>query len=154
MREMLFKIFLRERGTDIFEVRSSAGEYLAAGITALIPGSGFGGAFARNIVTEGIVSIERHIKGESNDLTKSAIKVAFGTGTDMIMENVINETTKYVSSKMPKNYSSYAGVQYKKNPSITPVQIRQSMSRSIRWGNRISKGVVIVFNLLRSVLPW
>ena len=152
--DVVQNLFEGKRGTDIFEVRSSAGEYLAAGITALIPGSGFGGAFARNIVTEGIVSIERHIKGESNDLTKSAIKVAFGTGTDMIMENVINETTKYVSSKMPKNYSSYAGVQYKKNPSITPVQIRQSMSRSIRWGNRISKGVVIVFNLLRSVLPW
>ena len=55
---------------------------------------------------------------------------------------------------MPGNYSSYAGQQYKKNPGITQQQIRQSMSRSVRWGTGISNCFNFIANAVRSALPW
>ena len=105
-------------------------------------------------MTEGIVSMERHIKGQSNSLAESVTRVALGTVVDTSVEKVTSTASKYVSSKLPKNYSSYAGQQYKKKPKITQQQIRQNMSRSIRWGTRISNCINFICNVFRSVLPW
>ena len=70
------------------------------------------------------------------------------------MEKVTSSVTKHIESKMPRNYSSYAGQQYKKKPRITQKQIRQNMSRSVRWGTRISNCFIFIANAVRSVFPW
>lgn len=64
--DVLSNLLERKTGADIFKPSSSIGDYVAAGLTALIPGSGIGEALDRNVVTEGILSIERRIKKESN----------------------------------------------------------------------------------------
>lgn len=94
------------------------------------------------------------IIGQSNSLAQSAKRVAFGTAIDTGMKKVTSSVTKYIESKMPGNYSSYAGQQYKKNPGITQQQIRQSMSRSVRWGTGISNCFNFIANAVRSALPW
>ena len=77
-----------ERGQDIFKMTSSKGEYLAAMTTAFIPGSGIRAALVRNIVSEAIVSVERHITGEGNSLQLSIKKVFIGTAIDTGVEAV------------------------------------------------------------------
>lgn len=88
----------------------------------LIPGSGIGGALVRNAVTEGILSIERRIKKESNSALLSITKIAVGTVVDAGMEKLTDRVTKHIRSKGPKNYSSYMGQARKKNPKITREQ--------------------------------
>lgn len=154
MGDVLGNLLAGKTGTDIFTPTSSLGEYVAAGVTAVIPGVGLSGSLIRNVVTEGIVSVERHIKGQSNSLAESVTRVALGTVVDTSVEKVTSTASKYVSSKLPKNYSSYAGQQYKKKTKITQQQIRRNMSRSIRWGTRISNCINFICNVFRSVLPW
>lgn len=88
-------------------------------MTVLIPGSGLGGAFVRNIAAEGIASLERQIKWEENNLGKSIVKVAFGAAIDSSVEIITESISKHISLKMPQNYSSYARKAYMKNPKIT-----------------------------------
>ena len=152
--DVLSNFLAGKTGIDMFTPTSSIGEYIAAGVTALIPGSGIAGSLVRNITSEAIVSVERHIKGSSNNLAQSAKRVAFGTVIDTGMEKVTSSVTKHIESKLPRNYSSYAEQQYKKNPGITQQQIRQNMCRSVRWGNRISNCFNFIANVIRSVLPW
>ena len=152
--DVIRNILEGKKGADIFKPTSTIGEYIAAGLTALIPGTGIGAALVRNILTEGIVSAERAIIGEKNCLIRSISKVTVGTLTYVAVEKVANAVTKYISSKTPANYSSYAGKQYKKNPIITPQKIRRKMARSIRWGNRLSGSTKFLLNSVRSALPW
>jgi len=152
--DVIGNLLAGKTGVDIFIPTSSIGEYVAAGVTALIPGSGIVGSLIRNVATEAIVSVERHIKGQSNSFAKSATRVVFGTVIDAGMEKVTNRVTKYIESKMPRNYSSYAGKQYKKNSRITQQEIRQNMSRAVRWGNRISNSFGFVIGAIRGTLPW
>ncbi len=90
-----------KKGIDILRPSSSIGEYVAAGVTALIPGSGLGGAFVRNIAAEEIVRIERRIKGEENNIGKSIVKVAFGAAIDSSVEIITESISKHISLKMP-----------------------------------------------------
>ena len=141
-------------GAEIFSFRSTAGEYIAAGMTALIPGAGLARALVRNVATEVIVSVERHINGEKNSLVSSVGSIAFGTVADTGIEKVASGVKKYVSSKTPKNYSSYANQKYKKNPNISRQQIQTGAARSIRWGRRIgnalSSGVNFIMNAFKN----
>ena len=143
-----------KKGIDILRPSSSIGEYVAAGVTALIPGSGLGGAFARNIVAEGIASLERQIKGEENNFGKSIVKVAFGAAIDSSVEIIKESISKHISLKMPQNYSSYARKAYMKNPKITQQEIRKNMSRCIRWGNRLAGFLGFAVDSFRSAMPW
>lgn len=140
-------------GTDILRPTSSLGEYVAAGVTALIPGSGLKAAFARNIVTEGIVSVEKHIKKDEVSLEKSIYNVVIGTFVDSAVEKATSKLVNDIESRVPQNYSTYAGAQYKANPLITKEEIIVKMRRSIRWNRRISKGVEFLINVIRSALP-
>ena len=142
-----------KKGIDILRPSSSIGEYVAAGVTALIPGSGLGGAFVRNIAAEGIASLERQIKGEENNLGKSIVKVAFGTAIDSSVEIITESISKHISLKMPQNYSSYARKAYMKNPKITQQKIRKNMSRCIRWGNRLAGFLGFAVDSFRSAMP-
>lgn len=150
--DVLLNIAEGATGISIFSFRSSPGEYIAAGLTTLIPGSGLGGALVRNIATEGIVSAERYLNGESNSLSGSIGKIALGTVVDTEMKKVASGVSSYINSKTPKNYSSYAGQQYKKNPDITQQQIRENMSRAKRWGNRLSSCFSFVIDVVKSAV--
>lgn len=144
-----------KKGVDIFKPTSTIGEYISAGVTALIPGSGRGAAFLRNCVSEGIKTVEKYINNsKKRTFIESALMIALGTATDVKVEKLIKKTQKYIRSKGPKNYSSYAGKQYKKNPRMTKKEIEEKMAHSVRWGNRLSNGVEFVMSSMRGAMPW
>lgn len=115
----------------------------------LIPGSGIGGALVRNAVTEGILSIERRIKKESNSALLSITKIAVGTVVDAGMEKLTDRVTKHIRSKGPKNYSSYMGQARKKNPKITREQAEKKITRAVRWVNRLSNCFEFIINVAK-----
>ena len=141
-------------GWDILKPTSSIGEYVAAGVTALIPGSGFGAALARNTVTEGIKSVEKVIRGEEVNIGQSAVNIVVSSAVDVIGEKVTAKVEQALDNLSPRNYSSYAGKQYKKNPGITQSKIRKKMRRVIQTV-QIAKAVTSTgINITRSLLPY
>lgn len=108
----------------------------------------------RNITAEAIVSGERYVTGKDNNLKSSVIKVTCGTAIDTGVEAVASRATKYVDRKISKTYSQKAKTMRKKNPNVSTTKIRKSAQRSVRWGNRLAKGINFVINSIRSALPW
>ena len=133
---------------------SSIGEYISAGVTALIPGAGLGGALVRNIVTEGITTIEDLILGNEVDVLDSVLNIGVGTVLDANFEKISDKAVDFIGSKMPKNYSSFAYTARKSNSNLTKEQIYRSMQRSIRFNRATSKAVSISFDIARSCLPY
>lgn len=143
-----------KKGIDIFQPKSTAGEYIAAGVTSLIPGSGIGASFARNVVAEGIVCIETHMKEKKNNIKKSVINIVSGTMVDLAVEKVSDKIVTYIASKSPKNYSSYAQKAYTKSPGINKQKIYTKMRRATRWNQRIQNVVSFVTDVLGNVISW
>ena len=141
-------------GVDIFKPTSSVGEYIAAGATALIPGAGLGGALVRNVAAEGITVIEDAILGNEVNVVDSVINIGLGTVLDVGFEKASDKASDLITSKMPKNYSSYAHVARQSNSSLTREQIYRSMQRSIRSKRVASKAIAVSFDVVRSALPY
>lgn len=120
----------------------------------MIPGTGLGGALVRNIVAEGITVIEDSNLGDEVNVVNSMINVVRGTVLDAGFEKVSDKAADFISSKMPRNYSSYAHVARQKNPNLTREQIYRSMQRSIRFNRVASKAVSIGLDIVRSIFPY
>ena len=152
--DVIGNIISGKKGVDIFIPTSSVGDYIAAGVTALIPGSGIGGALVRNIVAEGIKSTEAIIKGNGVSLTASIKNVAFGTLLDAGFEKVTDKALNAIKSKTPVNYSSYAGKVRTKLPNMTKAQIEIKMRRAIRMNRIVSDVFSFAMDIGRTVLPY
>ena len=139
-------------GVEIFWPTSSPGEYIAAGVTALIPGTGFAGAFIRNAVTEGIKAIEKKLKGQEVDWVESIVNIGTGTIADTVFEKASNSITDFITSKSPQNYSSYAHEVRQSRPTRTQVQIYNSMRRSIRFNKVARKAASISVGIVQAAL--
>ncbi len=147
--DVIGNVVAGKTGADIFKPTSSVGKYIAAGVTAVIPGS----SFTKNIVAEGIAIAEKAIKGEQINLKSSLKNVITATITDKVFDRVNTKVTNYIMSKNSKTYSRYAGEQYKKYPGITQQQIRKKASRIYTWRERITSSAEFVLGSLRSALP-
>ena len=141
-------------GLDILKPTSSVGEYVAASVTALIPGSGFGGALVRNVVTESIIVIEDTILGDEVNVVDSMVNIAAGTVLDVGFEKLSDTASDIISKKTPQNYSSYAHKARQANPEMSKTQITDSMQRSIRHYRRLSKAIAIGLDVGRTCLPY
>ena len=144
----------KKTGWEILKPTSSPGEYIAAGVTALIPGKGMVGAFVRNVVTEGIKVAENLHNGNGIDWCESALNIGLGTVFDAAFEKVADKVGAYIDSKMPRNYSSYAGAFYDKNPNATREQVLSSMQRAIRTNRYIADVISTGIDVVRSCLPY
>ena len=152
--DVIGNILNGKSGIDILKPTSTVGEYAAAGVTSLIPGSGLGSTIVRNVVSEGIVSLERHVKGESNSLGTSLGRIAIGSILDVGFDRVAAKAKNFVSSKAPRNYSSYAGKQYKLHPGISQQKVVQKLRRIVKVEKSVKKGIDFIFSAARNALSW
>ena len=140
-----------ETGWDVLKPTSSIGEYVSAGVTALIPGSGITSALTRSVVSEGIQSVEREIKGEENNLEQSIVSIAKNT----VLDFGFSKASDWVDSKIhklePRNYSSYAGTVRKKNPTATRVQITRKMIIRTTSVRALKKTSSFTFSTLNTI---
>lgn len=140
-----------ETGWDILKPTSSIGEYVSAGVTALIPGSGITSALTRSVVSEGIQSVERKIKGEENNLGQSIVSIAKST----VLDFGFSKASDWVDSKIhklePRNYSSYAGTVRKKNPTATRAQITRKMKIRTTSVRALKKTSSFTFSTLNTI---
>ena len=116
-----------KHGWDILKPTSSVGEYVASGVTNLIPGASH---LTKNLISEGICMVEKKIKGQDVDIKKSAMKVIGNTLFDCATDKVSGAITNYVSSKSPRNYSQYAHKLRQTSPELTRQEISQRLRRT------------------------
>lgn len=141
-------------GIDVFMPTSSLGDYIAAGVTALIPGTGIGAAFVRNIASEGISIIEDAIVGNEINLANSVTNIGLGTVLDVGFEKVTDKVVDFIGSKEPINYSSYAHKVCTNKSNMSREQILVSMRRSIRINRALSEVTEVAFGFGRACLPY
>lgn len=113
---------------NIFVPTSSPGEYIAAGITAIIPGSVPGSTIIKNVITEGIRYIERNINGDEVSLAASAANVMLNSVVDSKFEKLIGKIGDKLESLIPSTSSSFAGRFRKIFPDATKAEIYEEMA--------------------------
>ncbi len=114
----------------MFKPSSSIGDYISAGLTALIPGNKLVSSIARATVSSAISTFEYTIKNNKRLPLKKIIKKLFqNVALDICCSVISSAFAKKLSSLKPKNYSQFAHSKYLKNAKITPDQIRKSMKR-------------------------
>ena len=150
--DVLGNIISGKSGVDLILPTSSIGEYVAAGVTELIPGNGILNSLASNIVIESILSAERYIKGHENNFNSSVISVAEGVVTDCVVGTLVENLQKITEPFMPTNYSEFAHKQYQKNPHITQSKIKAKMRKRINLCNAINEAMDVSINILISAL--
>ena len=146
--DVIANVIAGETGWGIFIPTSTMGEYVAAGVTSLIPGSGLVGALARNIATEVIIIAEQVILNQEVNVAESVKNVGVGTVLDASFEWVADKAVNYINSTIPQNYSSYAHTVRQSDPSLTQQQIYHSMQRSIRVKRIAAKTTGIGFGII------
>ena len=150
--DVIGNLMAGKTGKDIFIPTSSIGDYVAAGVTALIPGAGLAGALMRSVVSTGIYGLEKYIKYGELTITDFLEKFATDFILDIGISTALSGVNQIIDSKLPKNYSSYAGEQYKKNAQITARQISKKMANSYKIGRGATMILEFVFNTYANVI--
>ena len=126
-------------GWDILKPTSSIGEYVASGVSAMIPGTKLISSIARSAVSTAITSGEKLVKTGKIDTLQMAESFGKNLLFDVGASKISNYVEKKVREKMPRNYSSYAHIQRQKNASLTKPEIESLMQRTQRIGDRVKK---------------
>ncbi len=141
-----------ETGINVLIPTSSLGEYVAAGVTALIPGSGWAGSLTRNIVTEGIKAFEIVVSGGKLDVVDSLENLLYGSILDYGFGKISDKVVELINFNIPQNYSSYAHKKRISNPNISQEEIYLSMQRSIRFRKTVSKAFSVAIDAFETIL--
>ena len=142
------------KGWDILKPSSTVGEYLAAGVTAMIPGSGLGAAVVRNVVAEGIVCAEKIVndKGEEIDIIESCMRIGLGSYLDVQFERVTDQIVQGIGNSIPQNYSRFAHLVRQTNPELTREQIYQIMRRSMRMNRVLCRATECTIGVIETIV--
>lgn len=150
--DIICNLIAGEKGKDIFIPTSSLGDYISAGVTALIPGSGITSALMRSVVSVGISGIENSIKGEKFTIAQYSMDFLGNLLLDVGVSAVAGKVSRLIDSKLPKNYSTYAGQQYKKHAQITARQISKKMANKYKLGRGAANVFEFMLNTIGNVL--
>ncbi len=110
-------------GVDILMPTSTPGEYIAAGVTALIPGNGIGGALVRSIVSEKINRVEAVLTEKEISYSESLGNIVSSTMVDTAFSIASGKVDDLIGKLDPPEYSTYARQISQKKPGIRRKQI-------------------------------
>ena len=143
--------FLRYEGTGFFVFRRSVCPFKKGAVICASGESGEGAVFRPNTNNR---NFKEETNEESNCNRTGRDYITLGTIGDTLFESVTDKVGKLISSKLPRNYSSFAGDVYEKNPNATRTEIYERMQRAIRTNQFISDVVSVGFDVLRNCLPY
>ncbi len=141
-----------KRGIDALKPTSSVGEYIAAGVTALIPGAGIVSALARSAINETVSVVENAITGEENDPVKSIDNILKNTLIDVGIGLVSKNVSKKLDTTNIGTHSKITSTLRRKNPHMNNYQMSSKM-RIIRDRNyEFNTFCLFSFELIRERL--
>ena len=141
-----------KKGLEAFKPTSSVGTYIAAGVSAMIPGKGVVSSIVKNTFSEGIKYVEKRICGDQQSAKETIMNIGKGVVFDSIGSAATKMVTDKIGSFAPKNYSSYAGQQYKKNPGITRQQIEVKMGTIGKTIRVTNSTVTFAFDIIKTTV--
>ena len=124
--DVISNVINGKTGWDIMEPCSTPGEYIAAGITAMLPGEGVANAVAGSLVTEGIRVAEKILTKKEFNLNDSLQQLAIDIPASIITNAIVGNGTEKIESKRPGE--NFAKNQRKNNPKAT--------RRDIHWARK------------------
>lgn len=130
--DVVVNVISGKKGVEIFKPTSSVSDYLASGVSELIPGNGIGSTLLRNTIAEGLSIAEKAIKGEEIDIVDSLINIGVNTSVDLGFSIMGDKVDNTIESKRPKNYSTYAHAVRQTKPDLSVNQIRVRMQKKVR----------------------
>ena len=130
-------------GADIFIPTSTADEYIAAGVSELIPGSGLAKSLFSSAIEEGIVVAEKAITGKEIDVKESLINFGVSATADLLSGEITTFIQKKADSLIPKNYSTYAHNIRKTDPYISTPEIKKYYNSYVK-NNEVVKEVISI----------
>ncbi len=149
--DVLGNIASGKSGLDILKPTSSVGEYIASGVSSMIPGGKIISSLARSVVSTAITEGEKYIKTQSFDLESAARSFGHNLICDVLSSKTTSLIENKIDAKRPKNYSSFAHIQYLKNPSLTRQDIYELMYKANRNATRFSTASEIMIGGVFSV---
>ena len=141
-----------ETGWAILKPSSSIGDYVAAGVGALIPGSGIGNVVASSAMSASIGYVEDRIRGNTEAVNRAISSFALGVTVGSLTDWGAGKVVNTISSQAPVNYSSYANAQYKKNPAATRTEITSRMIASVNANKLAQDTTNAVFDITQTTV--
>ncbi|MGM9591695.1 MAG: RHS repeat-associated core domain-containing protein, partial [Oscillospiraceae bacterium] len=138
-------------GWDIFKPTSSIGEYIASGVSAMIPGSKIVSSVMRSTVSTAITEGENFIKTGNFDVRATVKNFSSNLARDILSTKVTNIVKNRIDIKRPRNYSSFAHTQYLKNPSLNRQEIYALMRRADKLADRITSAAEVMIGGVFSI---
>ena len=111
--DVLGNYFSGKTGVDLFIPTSSITDYAAAAVTAIIPGSGLGGALARSVIAEGMTWVGNILEGNAseNNFKSSAVNIAISTGADWFLGGILDHFDDVVRQSDLATYAKNTAMQ-------------------------------------------
>ena len=148
--DVLGNIASGKTGLDMFKPTSSVGEYIASGISSMIPGGKLVSSLIRSTISTAITEGEKIVKTGKLE-AKSMVK---NFGENIISDIVSNKISGIVKNKIdikrPRNYSSFAHIQYLKKPTLTRQDIYVLMRKANKTADRLTTTSGIMISALFS----
>ena len=138
LSDVLGNIADGKTGVDMFTPTSSLGDYIASGVSSMIPGGKLVSSLIRSTISTAITEGEKFVKEGKID-AKSAL-VNFGNYmiSDIVSSNILGIVKNKIDIKRPRNYSSFAHIQYLKNPTLTRQDIYVLMHKADKTADRLT----------------
>ena len=144
--DVLGNIASGKTGWDILKPTSSIGEYIASGVSMMIPGGKLISSFTRSIISTTITESEKYIKTGNVDSKSAVISFGMNLMCDLGSGKMSNLVNKKIDLLKPKNYSSFAHTQYLKNPNLTRQDIYELMRNAYKTATRLSSAADVLIN--------
>ncbi len=139
-------------GIDIFVPNSKISEYVSSGITSLIPGNKVSNAVISNVISEAIVYVEDRINGDKTSVVDSIINIVVNSTLDFGFGYISTKVEALFDSLLPRNYASFAGEQYKKNPNLSKDDIYSIMFKKSKTVRRFKELTVFMIDMFNSTM--
>lgn len=127
-----------KKGWDIRKPTSDVSDYIAAGVTALLPGSGVVNNIVSNVISTGLSCIEKAVRGKEIDWRVEAAKTVASCVADGMAGVVTKKAAVFTYDKiLPKNYSTYKHKLSIRHPNIT----REEVYHRIFFRRTLARGI-------------
>ena len=148
--DVLGNIASGKTGLDMFKPTSSVGEYIASGISSMIPGGKLVSSLIRSTISTAITEGEKIVKTGKLE-AKSMVK-NFGENiiSDIVSNKILGIVKNKIDIKRPRNYSSFAHIQYLKKPTLTRQDIYVLMRKANKTADRLTTTSGIMISALFS----
>ena len=150
LSDVLGNIANGKTGLDMCKPTSSMGEYIASGVSSMIPGGKLVSSLIRSTISTAIIEGEKFVEKGKLDAKSAIVNLGNSIISDIVSSNILGIVKNKIDIMRPRNYSSFAHIQYLKNPTLTRQDIYVLMRKADKTADRLTIISEIMINVFFS----